>query len=160
MNTNVTSVTTAATAATAAASAPSTSVGRVPPRAPVAPPASHEAAPTTRAVPAARVLESEADYLLVLDVPGVDESGVALTVELDPRGGRVLRLRAQRGRAVRAGAKLLSGKEPAAELERVFRLSDGVDTDAIEAEVSHGVVRIRVPKAERARPRAIPVRKS
>ena len=44
--------------------------------------------------------------------------------------------------------------------ERTFMLPSTVDADKISAEYRNGVLTIAVPKAERARPREIPVRAS
>ena len=40
---------------------------------------------------------------------------------------------------------------------RLFALGDDIDVPAIEAAFRDGVLRVRIPKSERAKPREIPV---
>jgi HSP20 family protein len=40
---------------------------------------------------------------------------------------------------------------------RQFRLGDAVDPENIQAELKHGVLVIELPKAEKAKPKQIPV---
>jgi HSP20 family molecular chaperone IbpA len=44
-----------------------------------------------------------------------------------------------------------------ARYRRAFTLSKELDADKVSAEFSHGVLRVRVPKADHARPRRIAV---
>jgi HSP20 family protein len=43
-------------------------------------------------------------------------------------------------------------------ISRVFRLPKSIDRDQVQATMKDGVLSIRLPKAEHARPRRIPVR--
>lgn len=81
-----------------------------------------------------------ADALRVeVDLPGVTAEG--LTVEAD--AGH-LRLEGRRGAGV--------------VYRRVFRVPDGIDADAIVAELKHGVLTVTLPKAKSHVPRRIQVR--
>ncbi len=84
--------------------------------------------------PRVDVLESEAELLLLADMPGVARE--ALDVRFDD------------------GQLTLAGGE----YERAFAMPDGVDPDAIAAEYDSGVLRVHVPKAAAKRARRIDVR--
>ncbi|MEM7811839.1 MAG: Hsp20/alpha crystallin family protein [Planctomycetota bacterium] len=105
--------------------------------------------------PRADIVETEAAYHVTLDVPGVGEGDVdvtldgdVLTVEADAREpqfeGRVL---ARRG--YRVGP-----------YRRSFRLGEGLSRDGIDASLAHGVLTVTVPKMPEKRPQKIAVRTS
>jgi HSP20 family protein len=102
--------------------------------------------------PALDLTETQEAYLLTAELPGVDPSTIDLSVT-----GNVLTLR---------GVKPAeSDVEPAGGLrERQFGpfhrqvvLSGEVDFDAAQAQSRNGVLFIKLPKRETARPRTIPV---
>jgi HSP20 family protein len=101
--------------------------------------------------PAIDLVETPDAYVLSAEIPGVDPSTIDLSVT-----GNVLTIR---------GNKLVDEAEPAGLLrERSFGpfhrqvvLSGGVNFDLAQADARHGVLRIRLPKEEAARPRTIPV---
>jgi len=88
--------------------------------------------------PAVDVFESEVEYLLVADMPGVQVD----ELHLDLDGGE-LTLEGTRGS--RSGYR------------RVFRVPDTVDVDKVGAEMAEGVLRVHLPKQERVLPRRIEV---
>ncbi len=51
----------------------------------------------------------------------------------------------------------LIGEFPAGRFSRSFELSDAVLADKIEASMSNGILTVRIPKAEEAKPRTIKV---
>jgi HSP20 family protein len=90
----------------------------------------------TRAVirPRVDVFENDAEYLVVADLPGVAKDALDLRFEdsqLRIRGG---------------------------EYERAFAMPDGIDAEKIGADLSAGVLRVRLPKAAEKRSRRIDVR--
>ena len=94
-----------------------------------------------------------AAYVVEVPMPGLtpDEirlqaSGDMLTLEVQPRAATEGQARAYLTQEVR--------REPTA---RVFTFPTPVDVDAIRARLEHGMLRIRVPKAEGAPSRVIPV---
>ena len=52
----------------------------------------------------------------------------------------------------------MSGEKANGSFRRRFTVPNSVDTDRIEASVEHGVLTISLARAERAKPREIPVR--
>jgi HSP20 family protein len=102
--------------------------------------------------PAADVRESDAEYVLELEVPGVDPATLELTVE---RG--VLTVSGERANANREGERVHLRERMRGRFVRSFRLPKGFDENAIVAETEHGLLRVRLPKAALPQPRRITV---
>ncbi len=90
------------------------------------------------------VLEGTDEYLVVADVPGVKQDDVTIQYE-----DGELRLEAHR-----AG---VPDESWATDLRRVLAVGRDVDVDRISAELDNGVLRVRLPKSETAKPRQIPI---
>ena len=103
-------------------------------------------------LPPVDVIEDSTGITLYADLPGVPRDKLHLRVE-----GDQLAIEADMVLA------LVQGMEPShAELQlsryrRTFTLSSELDPDKVNAELSHGVLRVRIPKAEHAQPRRITV---
>ncbi|MGZ8469572.1 MAG: Hsp20/alpha crystallin family protein, partial [Gemmatirosa sp.] len=102
--------------------------------------------------PAADVRESDSEYVLELEVPGIDPSALELTVD---RG--VLTVAGERTYATRENERVHVRERMDGRFARTFRLPKGFDESAIAAETEHGVLRIRLPKAALPQPRRITV---
>ena len=100
----------------------------------------------------ARQLEDE--LLVDIDLPGVDPASIDLTVERN-----LLTVRAERRRADDEGQALMS-ERPHGTFRRQLLLGDTLDTDDIEAAYADGVLHLRIPIADRAKPRRVPVRRA
>ncbi len=93
--------------------------------------------------PPVDILENEREFLVLADLPGVLPDDVQIRYEDDE-----LRFDAV--------SKLASSKR-AVNLQRVFRLPETVDATGIDASLRGGVLRLTLPKQQRARPREIKV---
>lgn len=86
--------------------------------------------------------ETEAAYVLRVDIPGVPPKDIEVRIE-----GDLLTVRGERSQsetATRFGRRERShGK-----FVRRFRLADTVDTDAVEASYVNGVLELTLPKKE------------
>ena len=102
--------------------------------------------------PAVDLVEYEDRLELVADLPGLSEKDIDLQFE-----DGVLTVRAERSLAAPEDGRVLRRERGAQRFARSFALGDTVDVDRIEATMRDGVLRIRLPKSERARPRQIPV---
>ena len=91
-------------------------------------------------IPAADVYESEGDYTLVLDLPGITREG--LDVSLDE--GR-LTIRGERAPAPE-GVHARRTERPAGRFVRSFMIPEAVDRQAIAANYKDGVLSLRLPK--------------
>ncbi|MBO4160241.1 Hsp20/alpha crystallin family protein [Micromonospora antibiotica] len=86
------------------------------------------------------------------DLPGVDPDSIDCTVERN-----VLTVRAQRRRGTTDTVELVAAERPMGTFSRQLFLGDTLDTDRLEATYEHGVLTLRIPIAERAKPRRVPV---
>jgi len=91
-------------------------------------------------------------FTIHLDLPGVDPTSIDLTVEKD-----VLTISAERRWAREEGQEVLVSERPQGSFSRQLFLSDGLDADHIEATYEHGVLTVRIPVAESAKPRKVAV---
>lgn len=90
-------------------------------------------------------------FVVELDLPGVDHDSIDLDVERN-----VLTVRAER--PVRAtDADLIMAERPKGVFTRQLFLGDALDTDRVQAAYDAGVLTLRIPVAEKAKPRKIQV---
>ena len=108
----------------------------------------------TIARPAAMPMDAwrDGDELVVeLDLPGVDPESVDLDVEQN-----VLTVRAERP-ALDEGKDLVAAERPRGVFSRQLFLGDNLDTEHVSATYNAGVLAIRIPVAEHAKPRKIAI---
>jgi HSP20 family molecular chaperone IbpA len=103
--------------------------------------------------PVIDIYESSEGLVLEADLPGVREQDVNIHLE-----DNVLRLDAPVVAETPEGARLLHQEYRSGRFQRQFILSDEVDRQAIGAELRDGVLRLVLPKAERARTRRIEIK--
>ena len=92
------------------------------------------------------------DFVVQFDLPGVDAASIDLTVEKN-----VLTVHAERKRAGGEGVELLVGERPHGTFSRQLFLGDTLDTDRIGAQYTDGVLTLRLPIAEKAKPRRVQI---
>lgn len=88
------------------------------------------------------------------DLPGVDADSIDLEVE---RGE--LRLSAHRQRSTPEGASYLVQERRDTKVSRRLMLGDTLDVDHVDAEYNDGVLTLRIPLRESAKPRQVEVRR-
>ena len=99
------------------------------------------------------MLEGDHEFRIVMDLPGV--RGEDLEVNLEHQ---TLTVKATSALEVPEGFKSRRRERPTrASFHRVFRLGDGVNSDAIKAGLKDGVLEITLPKSEQSLPRRIEV---
>jgi HSP20 family protein len=91
-------------------------------------------------------------FLVHLDVPGVDADSIDLTVEKN-----VLTVRAERRPTVAEDAERVVSERSHGVFSRQLFLGESLDVDHLTAEYDAGVLTIRLPVAEQAKPRKIQV---
>ena len=92
------------------------------------------------------------EFVVEFDLPGVDTGSIDLTVEKN-----VLTVHAQRQRNALEGVELLVGERPQGTFSRQLFLGEGLDTERIDANYADGVLTLRLPVAEKAKPRRVPI---
>ncbi|MEY2461101.1 MAG: hypothetical protein QOG30_2931 [Acidimicrobiaceae bacterium] len=92
------------------------------------------------------------EFVVEFDLPGVEPTSIELTVEKN-----VLTVHAQRKRLDIDGVEMLVGERPQGTFSRQLFLGETLDTDGIDANYADGVLTLRLPIAERAKPRRVPI---
>jgi HSP20 family protein len=112
-----------------------------------------QAAATRRWIPAMDLVETEDDFVLRADLPGVNESDVNIELE-----DNVLTVSGQRK------AEHEERKEGYYRVERAsgafsrsLTLPEGVDPERVTANFDKGVLEIRIPKPEQRKPRKVTI---
>ena len=100
--------------------------------------------------PAIDVTESETEYRLDVDLPGVAKEDV----DLDVKDG-VLTIRGRVASRRPEDGKVHVQEYGVGDFERPIRLGDRIETDGIRAEHANGVLALHLPKVSAARPRKI-----
>ena len=90
---------------------------------------------------------------LEADLPGATESSLVIQLEHN-----VLSLDARIDAPAPEGARPIHQEYPVGDYHRSFILSDDVDRERITAELKDGVLKIHLPKADRARARRIEIK--
>lgn len=108
----------------------------------------------TNARPASMPLDawrSGDEFFVELDLPGVDPKTIDIDVERN-----VLTVRAER--PLRANdAELLTAERPRGVFTRQLFLGDALDTDNVSASYDVGVLTLKIPVAEKAKPRKVSI---
>ena len=102
--------------------------------------------------PPANISATGNEYVVELDMPGVDRDGLEVTVE-----GNELTIIGQRKTDIPEGEPWYC-ESPQADYRRVFELGPDVDTSRISAEMHQGVLKLHLPKSEKAKPKRIDVK--
>lgn len=90
-------------------------------------------------------------FVVCFDLPGVAPDAIELNVERN-----VLTVKAER-RPVGADVEMQVSERPLGVFSRQLFLGDALDTDHIDATYDAGVLTLRIPIAERAKPRKIAI---
>jgi HSP20 family protein len=106
-------------------------------------------------LPPVDVLEDPTGITLYADLPGVPKDKLQLRVE-----GDQLMLEADLALSVPQGMDAQYAEVRLSRYRRAFTLSKELDADKVNAELTQGILRVRIPKAEHAQPRKIDVRLS
>ncbi len=115
--------------------------------------AGREGVETEASVPPIDIHESPDGLVLEADLPGATEQNLLIELE-----DNVLSLYATVDQTIPEGARLIHEEYRPGHFQRSFILSDEVDRDRITAELKNGVLRLILPKADRARARRIEVK--
>ena len=99
------------------------------------------------------VSEDENALQVSMELPGVDPDNVRLSLE-----NNTLTIRGEKRQQIdEASERVHRFERVYGVFERTFVLPNTVDTEKIDARFENGVLLVRIPKAERARPREIRV---
>ncbi|MBD0740873.1 Hsp20/alpha crystallin family protein [Streptomyces sp. CBMA152] len=112
--------------------------------------------PGTWSKPAAMAMDAyrEGDeYVVAFDLPGVTAEAIDIDVERN-----MLTVKAERRPAVKSDhVQMELSERPLGVFSRQIVLADTLDTEHIQADYDAGVLTLRIPIAERAKPRKITI---
>ena len=103
-------------------------------------------------VPLVDIVETEQALLLVSDLPGVDESGVDVTIEKN-----ILTIKGTVGEEKPDGFRLGYEEYGVGDYERSFTLPNEIDREGIQASMRDGVLTLTLPKTKQAVARKVTV---
>lgn len=110
-------------------------------------------APATRTfTPRVDIIETETDLFVHTDLPGVRPENVDLRFE---QGELTLTAKVQ-PRAT--PGRLVFGEYDVGDFQRAFQVPDSIDASRIDAEFKNGVLTIRLPKQEAAKPKQVAIK--
>ncbi|MFE9452606.1 Hsp20/alpha crystallin family protein [Streptomyces sp. NPDC006739] len=92
------------------------------------------------------------EFLVHFDLPGVAPETIELDVERN-----VLNVRAERRSPAPEDAELLAAECPTGTFSRQLFLGETLDTDRVDASYEAGVLTLRIPVTEQAKPRRIQI---
>jgi len=104
-------------------------------------------------VPAADIYEAENELAVILEMPGVEKKNVQVRVEDD-----VLNVEGRLDLAKYQGLQPLYTEYNIGHFARSFRVSSKIDQSKIAADMKDGVLSLKLPKIEEAKPRTIQIR--
>jgi HSP20 family protein len=98
------------------------------------------------------VIRRGEELVVRVDLPGVASDKIDLTVE-----NHILTISAERRAAYGEGDNVLTQERFDGVISRRLRVPEWVDTDAVTADYTDGVLTVTLPLAEKAKPRRIEV---
>ena len=105
-------------------------------------------------VPALDVYETKEQFVVTMDLPGIDPESVDVTVEdstLTVSGSRELNIETEEENYLRVERRY-------GQFSRSLSLPPSADATGIDAHFDKGVLTIQVPKAEEAKPKKITIK--
>jgi len=104
-------------------------------------------------VPKTDIYETEDMIVMLADLPGVSQDSVDITLDKN-----VLTIDAYNSSSENKDYSVTYSEYVPGDYHRKFRLTREIDRDKIEAVVSDGVLELRLPKAEEAKVKKIPIK--
>jgi len=102
--------------------------------------------------PPANISATQNEYLLEVDMPGVDNQGLEVSVEAN----ELVIIGRRKSESI--GGEPLYCESALADYRRVFELGPDIDTSKISAQMQQGVLKLHLPKSEKAKPKRIEVK--
>lgn len=109
--------------------------------------------PVTTLLPPVDIYEDDSGFTLMADLPGVSKDQLVVRVS-----GDSLLIEGSASVPAVGNMELVYGEAQSPQYRRSFTLSRELDPGKIEANLSNGVLRLRIPKSEEAKPRRIEVK--
>jgi HSP20 family protein len=108
---------------------------------------------TSRHQPAVNLWDENDALMVELEIPGVKNDQIDISV-----AGLDLTIKIQRPDIAEDGVAYHRRERPVGDFTRVLRLPCEVNADKVAAELQNGVLTLKLPKAEAAKPRKINIK--
>lgn len=108
------------------------------------------ARPGRAIAPSVDIYETDTEYVVLADMPGVTPEGLEVIAERDSL--------VVRGRVEHPATTPEYEEFEWTDYSRAFTLTEDLDTDNVTATLRDGVLRVQIPKSPRVQPKKIPVR--
>ena len=112
-----------------------------------------EASPECSWKPSVDITENKDRFVLYIELPGISRDAVKLGIN-----DNILTISGDRKAPERDGNEFRRQERCHGKFERSFTLSQDLDIEKIEADLSDGVLSVRIPKLEEAKPKEIEVK--
>jgi HSP20 family protein len=96
--------------------------------------------------------QEEGEFVVAFDLPGVNVDSVDLDLERN-----VLTVKAERRDSTPPNVELIASERPRGVFSRQLILGDTLDTEKVKASYADGVLTLRLPVLEKAKPRKIEI---
>lgn len=108
---------------------------------------------TERAFPPINLWVNEGEALLISELPGIDRKDIEISVE-----GKTLNITVERKpEALKENERYHLKERWEGKVSRDFKLPFDVDAEKVKAELSKGILKVRLPRAEADKPRKITI---
>jgi HSP20 family protein len=94
----------------------------------------------------------DGEFVVHFDLPGVDPGSVDVTVEKN-----TVTVKAERNWTQADGDQIVASERPQGSFTRQLFLGEGLDWDRISAHYENGVLTLRIPVAEHAKPKKVEI---
>lgn len=102
--------------------------------------------------PSLDVVEQDDEFAVTVDLPGVSEKDIDITV-----ANNVLTIRGEKSEEQEEDGRYYRKETWSGTFQRTVSLPNTVDADKVEASMKNGVLTVHLPKREEAKPRRISV---
>lgn len=108
---------------------------------------------TSEWAPRADIKETKEQFIVLLDLPGVERDAIKITME-----DGILNISGERQtEVVEKKENYYRSERTMGKFSRRFSLPDSVDSNNIAAKLVNGVLEISIPKSEKSKPRTIAI---
>jgi len=101
-------------------------------------------------MPPVDVTEDDSEFVFRIELPGIDRQAVSVDVK-----DGVLTVNGERMPRIDNEARIIRREQAYGKFHRCFTLPDGVKTDKVKAVFKDGILTLKVPRSEAAKPRTI-----
>ena len=103
--------------------------------------------------PVIEVHENDSDVVVLIELPGVDPNSLTLKVS-----EHIVKLKGDKPKVARDEDNMYHSERKYGRFRRTIRLPEAIDANEVQAEYSHGVLSVRLSKADMVKPRAVPIK--